>query len=128
MTTRDEAPLAIARSAAGPGDAEGARYIYVEVAGGMQESDAWGGDAVRDRRAERVVTAAKDLLGEGVELARACAARFSSGLAQLPDGVTAPDEVELQLGITLDTELGALLAKATAGAQLQVTLTWRQKG
>ncbi|MGV9503850.1 CU044_2847 family protein [Streptomyces sp. NPDC003642] len=35
-----------------------------------------------------------------------------------------PDEVEVEFGITLDAESGALIAKAAAGASLTVRLTW----
>ena len=31
----------------------------------------------------------------------------------------------MEIGITMDAEFGAVLAKARAGAQLQVTLTWQ---
>lgn len=102
--------------------------IYVEVstppaasAGGLD----WGGDDVRENRAQKLVESAHDLIGDGVTLARACAARFSVGLRELPENISAPNEVQLQLGITLDAELGAVLAKAKASAQLQVTLTWK---
>ena len=36
-----------------------------------------------------------------------------------------PDEVELQLGITLNAELGAVLVKGKASAQLQLRMTWK---
>jgi len=36
-----------------------------------------------------------------------------------------PDELEVQLAVRLDYELGAVLvAKGSAGAQLQVTMRW----
>jgi hypothetical protein len=35
-----------------------------------------------------------------------------------------PDEVEVEFGITLDAESGALIAKAGVGASLTVRLTW----
>jgi len=36
-----------------------------------------------------------------------------------------PAEAELKFGIRLDAEAGALVAKASAGATLEVTLTWK---
>ncbi|QEV65227.1 hypothetical protein CP982_40210 [Streptomyces spectabilis] len=35
-----------------------------------------------------------------------------------------PDEVEVEFGITLDAESGALIAKVSAGASLTVRLAW----
>lgn len=101
--------------------------IYVEVDSAPQPESDWD-DEVREKRGEKAVAIARDLVGDGVELARTCAERFSVGLAQLPDHVPVPSEVQLQLGITLDSEVGAVLAKARASAQLQVTMTWKPGG
>jgi hypothetical protein len=38
--------------------------------------------------------------------------------------VRPPAEAELKFGIRLDAEAGALIAKASTGATLEVTLTW----
>lgn len=35
-----------------------------------------------------------------------------------------PDEAEVEFGITLDAEAGAMLAKASTGAQIKVKLKW----
>jgi len=107
------------------GQASDGAMIYVEVEAVRPVGKGWDSDDVRDRPAERAVAVARDILEEGVGLARACARRFTEGLRELGDGL-APDEVELQLGITLDAELGAVLAKTKAGAQLQVTLRWQR--
>jgi len=109
--------------------------IYVEVGppltavgGPTPRADGaasdWNDD-VRNRSAQKLVESAHDLVGDGVALARACAQRFSVGLRELPKGTPVPDEVELQLGITLDAELGAVLAKTKVSAQLQLTLRWQ---
>jgi hypothetical protein len=37
-----------------------------------------------------------------------------------------PDEAEIEFGINLDTEVGALVAKASTGAQIKVTLKWNK--
>jgi hypothetical protein len=75
--------------------------------------------------AGRAVAVARDVFDEGVELARSCAARVADALGTLPGGVRPPNEFELQLAIKLDAQLGAILTKATAGAQMQVTLRWQ---
>ncbi|ONI88157.1 hypothetical protein ALI22I_19920 [Saccharothrix sp. ALI-22-I] len=98
--------------------------IFVEVATVPTSKSDWEDDKVRGPAAEKAVAVARDLLGDGVELARSCAQRFTEGLKDLGRGV-APHEVELQLGITLDAELGAVLAKTKTSAQLQITLRWQ---
>lgn len=101
--------------------------IYIEVGSAPATTLAWDADAVRGSRAEKAVAVATDLLDDAVELARACAAKFSAGLAEIKEGARSPDEVSLEIGITMDAEFGAVLAKARAGAQLQVTLTWQRE-
>ena len=106
----------------------GPPVVYIEVGPRTPEAtSAWDADTVRGSRAEKAVEVATDLLDDAVELARACAAKFSAGLAEIKEGVRSPDEVSLELGITMDAEFGAVLAKARAGAQLQVTLTWQRQ-
>jgi Trypsin-co-occurring domain 1 len=104
----------------------GAPVVYIEVEGAPEPTSAWDADTVRGDRARKAVTVATDLLDEAVELARACAVKFSSGLATLKEGAS-PDEIALEIGITMDAEFGAVLAKARVGAQLQVTLTWQRE-
>src|SRR5438874_7597923 len=98
--------------------------LYVEVDSAPTAASAWDADSVRGYRAEKAVAVATDLLDDAVEVARACAAKFSAGLAALKEGAS-PDEVSLEIGITMDVEFGAVLAKTSAGAQLQVTLKWQ---
>lgn len=38
-----------------------------------------------------------------------------------------PDAFEVQFGINLDLELGAVVAKTTAGAQLEIRLAWNHE-
>jgi hypothetical protein len=101
--------------------------LYIEVASAPDATSAWDADAVRGERSQKAVQVATDLLDDAVQLARACAAKFSAGLAEVKAGARSPDEVSLEIGITMDAEFGAVLAKARAGAQLQVTLTWQRE-
>ncbi|WP_157252916.1 CU044_2847 family protein [Nonomuraea typhae] len=103
----------------------GLRPIYVEVEQAVEVDPAqiYAEVEVRAEPARRVVTMARDVFGEGVELARSCAARVAEGLSDLGAAVR-PDEFELQVAIKLDSEVGAVVAKAGAGAQLQVTMRW----
>jgi len=108
-----------------PGGGDDESTIYIEVDTVPEVKPGWGNDDVRNRAAERAVAVARDILGEGVELAKSCARRFTEGLNELGEDL-APDEIELQLGITLDAEFGAMVAKTKAGAQVQVTMRWRR--
>ncbi len=105
---------------------EGFRAIYVEVdqARDVDPASIYAEIETRAEPAQKVITLARDVFGEGVELARSCAARVAQGLANLPDAMR-PDEFELQLAIKLDSEVGAVIAKARAGAQLQVSMRWK---
>lgn len=105
----------------------GPSVVYIEVESVPASTSAWDADTVRGSRAEKAVELATDVLDDAVELARACAAKFSAGLAEIKEGARSPDEVSLELGITMDAQFGAVLAKARAGAQLKVTLTWQRE-
>jgi hypothetical protein len=100
--------------------------LYIEVDNAPPAASAWAADEVRGKRTEKAVAVATDLLDDAVTLARACAAKFNAGLADIEQGTRSPDEVSLELGIKMDGEFGAVLAKASAGAQLQVRLTWQR--
>ena len=67
---------------------------------------------------------ARDLFGDGLELAKNCATRVVDGLKDM-GGATKPDEFQLKFSIKLDTEVGAIIAKSSTEAQLQVTMTWK---
>ncbi|MEU6921598.1 MULTISPECIES: CU044_2847 family protein [unclassified Streptomyces] len=77
-----------------------------------------GADAAR-----RVLSGAGDLYGDGIDLARRCAARAMRGLGDLGDGLR-PDEIELQVGITFEAGMAAVV-KAGAEAQIQITFRWQ---
>lgn len=77
-----------------------------------------GADAAR-----RVLTGAGDLYGDGLDLARRCAAQAMRRLGDLGEGMR-PDEIELQVGITFEAGMAAVV-KAGAEAQIQVTFRWQ---
>ncbi|GGW65176.1 CU044_2847 family protein [Streptomyces xantholiticus] len=66
------------------------------------------------RRSEDAVNAAMGTI-------RSMAQRVNAAVGTLP---RRPDEVEVEFGITLDAESGAMIAKAGVGAALTVRLTW----
>lgn len=73
--------------------------------------------------ARRALGAAGDLYGDGLDLARRCASQAMRRLGDLGDGLR-PDEVELQVGITFEAGMAAVV-KAGAEAQIQVTFRWQ---
>jgi hypothetical protein len=99
--------------------------IYVEVESAVA-ADGLGAiydDQTREKAAEKVLAIARDVYGDGLDLARRCAEQAASRFRGLGEGVK-PDEAELQLAIKLDAGLGAALVKSGAEAQLQVTFRW----
>ncbi|WP_405864427.1 HD domain-containing protein [Streptomyces sp. NBC_01515] len=114
----------VTRAAADGQDHQVPIYVEVDTApppGGL--AGMYDGVDTRENAAERVLAVARDVYGDGLELARRCARQAAGRLHDLGDGLT-PDEVELQLSIKLDAELGAFLVKSGAEAQLQVTFRW----
>jgi hypothetical protein len=75
--------------------------------------------------AEKVIEGAQDVFEKGLELARTCASQTLENIRKIQEDHR-PDEFQIQLSIKLDAEVGAILTKASAGAQLQVTMTWKQ--
>lgn len=54
---------------------------------------------------------------------REMAQRIARTMDEMPDSIR-PDEAEVEFGVNLDFESGALLAKVSSGAQLNVRLSW----
>ncbi|WP_326767795.1 hypothetical protein OG978_27645 [Streptomyces sp. NBC_01591] len=77
-----------------------------------------GADAAR-----RALSGARDLYGDGLDLARRCATQAMRRLGDLGEGMR-PDEIELQVGITFEAGMAAVV-KAGAEAQIQVTFRWQ---
>jgi hypothetical protein len=96
--------------------------IQVEV-DDPEEAGGWGG--TREGRAQRVLESTRDVFGDGLDLAGACAARTVKSIEQTAEEIR-PNEFEVQLAIKFDAEAGAVLAKVAAGAQMQVTMRWKR--
>ena len=75
---------------------------------------------------EEIMETAKDVFDDGIALARACAKKAVTGIKML-DEAFRPEEFELKLAIKIDSEVGAVIAKASAGAQLEVTMKWKPR-
>ena len=91
----------------------------------VDPTSVYSAEETREKAAQKVITVAGDVFGDSVNLIRDCAAKVAHGLANLPGDVRKPEEIELQLAIKVDAELGAVLAKISPGALIQVTLRWR---
>ncbi|BAZ21100.1 hypothetical protein NIES4073_19780 [Kalymmatonema gypsitolerans NIES-4073] len=98
--------------------------IYIEVDEIPAANDDYGD--LRSINASKVVEAARDVFGEAMKLTRDCAKRVVQSVQQMEQSVR-PEEFELKLAIKLDSEVGAVIAKASTGAQLEVTMKWKPK-
>jgi hypothetical protein len=98
--------------------------IYIEVDQLPQQPRTYYGD-LRDQGKE-VVAAANDVFSKGMSLIQTCAEQVVTTIQKV-DHTVRPTEFEIQLAIKLDSEVGAILAKASAEAQLQVTMRWTKK-
>lgn len=98
--------------------------ILIEVDEVVDSSNPY--EDLRGARTDRVLATTRDMFGEGLELARHCARRTVDSIYQMEDRVR-PTEFEIQLSIAFNSELGAVLVKANAGAQMQVTMRWMKE-
>ena len=62
---------------------------------------------------------------KGMDLIRTCAEQVTSAVETLSK-TAQPNEVEVEFGIKLTGEMGALLAKQSTEAHIQVTLKWKR--
>lgn len=97
--------------------------IYIEVDTIPPSDD----DEVFRDSGERVVRAAKDVFGRGLDLSRSCAKEVIQSISQMSDAVK-PNEFEVKLAIKLDSKAGVpVLVKLGAEAQMEVTMKWTLK-
>lgn len=97
--------------------------IYIEV-DTVEQRNRYYGDL--RGQGDQVVSAAKDVFGSGMKLIRTCTEQVVSSIQKVDQSVR-PTEFEIQLSIKLDSEVGAILTKASAEAQIQVTMKWVKK-
>jgi predicted butyrate kinase (DUF1464 family) len=93
--------------------------ILIEV-----EQVGFEGNEYRDMKA--ALNRISGLYDEALQLANDCARKVSEQITALAPAIR-PAEYTIQFGIKLDAEVGAFIAKSTAGAQLQVSLKWISK-
>jgi hypothetical protein len=49
-----------------------------------------------------------------------------TALRGLRDSITKPDEIEIEFGVALSAEAGAVMVKSNLGAHIQVKLSWKK--
>ncbi len=76
--------------------------------------------------ADRAARSADGLFQDGLELARRSASKVATTIGSI-DAKMRPDEFEVTLAIKLDLEAGAVIAKTSAGAQLDVRMLWKRE-
>ncbi|MEU6349557.1 CU044_2847 family protein [Streptomyces sp. NPDC047072] len=110
-----------------PEDADGPVPVEVETDLRSAAVDGldlvYGDEETRDGAGRRVVRVAHDLYTDGLDLARRCAVQAVRRFGELQEDAR-PDEIEMQLSISLDAGVAALV-RSGAQAQLQVTFRWQ---
>lgn len=97
--------------------------IIIHIEMDDSESDNGGLESMPSKLMETT----HDVFGEGMKLARNCAVRVIEEVQEMNTDVC-PDEFEIQLAVKLDSEIGAVLAKASAEAQMQIAMKWTRRG
>ncbi len=92
--------------------------INIEWSGQHRGYQNAGADAL-----QRVQDNSQRAINLAMGTIRAMAYRVSKTMGKLEDSVR-PNEAEIEFGINLDAEAGALLARASTGAQITVKLKW----
>lgn len=97
--------------------------VRIEVA---EDSIGNSGYDRQTRGGGQVMERAKDVFKDSLQLIHTCATQISTTLQKVPAHLQ-PRAYEVQFSIKIDGKVGAFIAESTAGAQLQVTLTWGEK-
>jgi hypothetical protein len=101
---------------------ETGELILVEV-----EDVGLSGETRRGLSTSAVVERAQTSFEDALEKARPMASSLVAKLRAIGDAAgNAPDEVQVEFGLILSAEAGAVLAAASAGANYKVTMTWNR--
>src|SRR5215211_1473831 len=85
------------------------------------------GETRRGLSPSAVVERAQTSFEDAIEKARPMATGLVGKLRAIGDSAgSPPDEVQVEFGIVLNAEAGAVLASASAGANYKVTMTWKR--
>jgi hypothetical protein len=90
----------------------------------VQVKDSAAGPVTRGiGGAQSITTRASQTFEDAISRVRPAAETI---VAQLRSLAAAPDEVEVEFGLTLSAEAGAFIAAASTEAYFKLTLTWRR--
>jgi len=98
----------------------GGEAILVEV----EDVQATGGTTRRGLSTSAVMERAQTSFEDALEKAPPIASGLIDRLRSIADS---PDEVQVEFGLVLNAELGAVLAAVSAGANYKVTLKWKKE-
>ena len=97
--------------------------ILVEV-----EDLGLSGETRRGLSASAVMERAQTSFEDALDKARPMATGLVEKLRAVGEAAgNPPDEVQVEFGIVLSAEAGAVLAAASAGANYKVTMTWKRQ-
>ncbi|MEN3326825.1 MAG: hypothetical protein V7638_1632 [Acidobacteriota bacterium] len=100
-------------------DVEDGPLIPIEVE--VEPSTGYNYEDVRF--GESALVKVGDLYGKALDLANECANEVHRRIVKMTEAVR-PNEYSVKFGIKMDAEIGALVTKSQAGAQLEITLKW----
>ena len=100
-------------------------YIEVDEVPEIPDTESPYQDT-RESFTTKSLKAVGDVFGDGLALSRNCAKQVIQSVSKMHDDVK-PNEFEVQLAIKLNSEVGAVLTKFGAEAQMQVTMKWTLK-
>jgi hypothetical protein len=101
---------------------ESGEPILVEV-----EDVGVGGETRRGLSTSAVVERAQTSFEDALEKAQPMASGLVGKLRAIGDAVgNPPDEVQVEFGLILSAQAGAILAAASATANYKVTMTWKR--
>ena len=102
---------------------ESGESVLVEV-----EDLGLGGETRRGLSTSAVVERAQTSFEDALEKARPMALGLVGKLRAIADAAgNPPDEVQVEFGLILSAEAGAVLAAASAGANYKVAMTWKRQ-
>jgi hypothetical protein len=106
-------------------DEEQGYRLWIEVDNAPAAGDLGYGEDHRAERMEKAAVAATDVFSRGIDVIRDAARTASHQLQSLKEEMR-PDELAIEFGVELDGEVGGILVKASAGAHLMVSMTWKR--
>ncbi|MEU2512126.1 CU044_2847 family protein [Streptomyces syringium] len=100
------------------------RFDLADCGSIMAEVDADEPGIARASRVGNLITSTTESFETALDHVRRAADAALSGFRNME---ARPDEVQIQFGVRLNAEAGAVIARTGADGHLQVSLTWRRE-